>query len=268
MNIEVSQVEVNHIMPLRELYRQEMNCQIIHDSLHRRGFNDSYLILIDGKIAGYGTVTSGNDEHKVFQRGILNEFYLLPTYKALAVPVFRQLLATSQAMKILAQTNDVLLMLMLYDFATEITGDTILFHDALTTHLSVPDGVFRKATQVDADRIFQHQSEPVGDWLIEVAGIIVATGGFLTHYNPPYGDIYMEVAEPYRRRGYGSYLVQELKRVCYEAGRRPAARCNAANMASRKTLEKAGFLPCARILSGSVSADKLKEHPSLLPETR
>ncbi|MBI1925186.1 GNAT family N-acetyltransferase [Candidatus Poribacteria bacterium] len=250
MNIEVSQVEVNNIMPLRELYRQEMNCQIVHDSLHRRGFNDSYLILIDGKSAGYGTVTSGNDEHKVFQRGILNEFYLLPTYKALAIPVFHQLLATSQAIRILAQTNDVLLMLMLYDFADTIISETILFHDALTTNLSLPDVVFRKATKSDpADD---------NDWVLEVAGNIAATGGFATHYNPPYGDIYMGVKEPYRRRGYGSYIVQELKKVCYEAGRRPAARCNAQNVASRKTLEKAGFLPCARILSGSVSADKLK----------
>jgi GNAT superfamily N-acetyltransferase len=33
------------------------------------------------------------------------------------------------------------------------------------------------------------------------------------HYNPPYGDVYMEVAEPFRRRGLGAYLVQELKRI-------------------------------------------------------
>jgi GNAT superfamily N-acetyltransferase len=62
----------------------------------------------------------------------------------------------------------------------------------------------------------------------------------------------MEVSEPYRRRGYGSYLVQELKRICYEIGKVPAARCNVANVASRKTMEKAGLLPCARILQGEV----------------
>jgi GNAT superfamily N-acetyltransferase len=85
----------------------------------------------------------------------------------------------------------------------------------------------------------------------------VATGGFLTHSNPPYGDVYMAVAESHRRRGYGSYLVQELKRVCYEAGRRPAARCNAANVASRKTLEKAGMLPCGRMVMGRITTDNL-----------
>ena len=80
--------------------------------------------------------------------------------------------------------------------------------------------------------------------------VVVATGGFLTHYNPPYADIYMEVDEAHRRRGYGSYLIQELKRVCYETGRIPAARCDVSNAGSRSTLEKAGLLPCARLLTG------------------
>jgi GNAT superfamily N-acetyltransferase len=62
----------------------------------------------------------------------------------------------------------------------------------------------------------------------------------------------MEVSEPYRRRGIGSYLVQELKRICYEMGKTPAARCNVSNVASRKTMEKAGLLPYGRILLGDV----------------
>jgi GNAT superfamily N-acetyltransferase len=89
--------------------------------------------------------------------------------------------------------------------------------------------------------------------LIEVDGQVAATGGLLFHYNPPYGDIHMEVAEPFRRRGYGSYLVQELKRRCYEMGKVPAARCPVSNVASRATLQKAGLLPSARILTGAIT---------------
>ena len=63
----------------------------------------------------------------------------------------------------------------------------------------------------------------------------------------------MEVAEPVRLQGFGSYIVQELKRVCYEAGKKPAARCNPDNVGSRRTLEKAGFLPCGRLLAGEVN---------------
>ena len=95
--------------------------------------------------------------------------------------------------------------------------------------------------------------EPVGDWVLEAEGMVVATGGILFHYNRPYGDIFMEVAEAFRKRGLGSYLVQELKRVCYEQGSVPAARCGPTNIPSRKTLQKVGFVPCGHILTGSVS---------------
>jgi GNAT superfamily N-acetyltransferase len=71
----------------------------------------------------------------------------------------------------------------------------------------------------------------------------VATGGLMFHYNVPYTDIYMDVAEPFRRRGFGSYLVQELKRLAYELGSIPCARCDPSNIGSRKTLQKAGTRP-------------------------
>jgi hypothetical protein len=76
----------------------------------------------------------------------------------------------------------------------------------------------------------------------------VDKGGILFHYNPPYGDIYMEVDEPHRRRGYGGYLVQELKRLCRELGGVPGARCDPTNAASQRTVQHAGFIPYAHIL--------------------
>src|SRR5216683_1784737 len=246
MNVEVSRVEVNDILPLRELYRQAMNCQIVHDSFPRRGFSDPYLFRMEGRVAGYGLVANQHDPDTV------DEFYPLPAYRAAALPMFRQLLAVSQATRIRAQTNDRLMLLMLYDCADNITSDTILFADAFTTRLTCPTGILRKVTEADKERLFEHKHEPGGDWMIESDGIAVATGGALFHYNPPYGDLYMEVHESYRRRGFGSYLVQELKKICYEMGKTPAARCNASNIASRKTMQNAGLLPCGRVLLGDV----------------
>jgi hypothetical protein len=46
----------------------------------------------------------------------------------------------------------------------------------------------------------------------------------------------MSIAEPFRRRGLGAILVQELKRVCYEMGSVPAGQCNVENAASQLTL--------------------------------
>jgi GNAT superfamily N-acetyltransferase len=83
-------------------------------------------------------------------------------------------------------------------------------------------------------------------------GAVVATGGLMFHYNVPYTDVYMETVESFRRRGFGSYLVQQLKQSAYELGSIPCARCSPANVASRKTLQKAGLVPFAHILNGSI----------------
>ena len=82
---------------------------------------------------------------------------------------------------------------------------------------------------------------------------VVATGGFLLHYNFPFADLYMEVRENDRRKGLGSYLIQELKTQCYLAGRIPAARCNINNVASKITLLKAGFQIAGFMLLGTVN---------------
>jgi GNAT superfamily N-acetyltransferase len=247
MRIDVERVEVSEITPMRDLYRQEMDCQIIHDSFARRGFSDAYLIRVEGRVAGYGLVAHRHDPETV------HEFYVVPTCRAAALPMFRRLLEVGRATRILTQTNDPLLLLMLYDCATEITPQAILFEDALTTHLTCPSGFLREVTAADKAQLEVAKLDADSDWMIESDGVPVATGGVLCHYNPPYGDLYMAVHEAYRRRGYGSYLVQELKRIAYEMGRRPAARCNATNLASRRTLQKAGMLPCGRYLHGIVA---------------
>src|SRR3954451_3167223 len=121
MNIEVSRVEVNDITPLRELYRQAMNCPIIHDAFTRRGFSDPYLLRVEGRIAGYGLVANRHDPDTV------DEFYLIPDYRAAALPIFRQLLEVSHATKIRAQSNDRLLPLMLYDCPGNIPTEPLSF---------------------------------------------------------------------------------------------------------------------------------------------
>ncbi len=247
--IKISPVELEAIVHLRDLYRQEMNCQIVHDSLHARHFMDSYLISVGGEVAGYGSLLSDDSE----TRDLIKEFYVLPVHRAAASELFRRFAATSRARLISAQTNDVLLTVMLFDHASDITSDVILFHDGFTTNLPNPGTTFRRVLDAERDTIFPHKLEGVGDWLLEAGGEIVATGGIYLHYNFPYGDISMEVNERFWRRGYGSYLVQELKRTCHEMGRTPAARCNIKNEASRATLQKAGFLPCGQIRRGVIT---------------
>jgi GNAT superfamily N-acetyltransferase len=241
MKLSAAAVSLGEILPWREKFRQEMQCQIVHDSLHaREGWTESYQLKVGQTIAGYGAILIGGPwkgPKTVF------EFYVAPEHRSLAANLFEVLGATAAITAFVVQTNDVLLTQMLRPWSARATCEKIVFSDQRTTSLPGNGASLRRATPDDTARIFPHQVEPVGDWLLEMDGVIVATGGVLYHYNRPYGDIYMEVAAPFRHRGLGSYLVQELKRICREGGNVPCARC-----------QKAGFVPYAQILAGSFSS--------------
>lgn len=240
--------ELSDVVRFRDMYRQEMNCQIRNDSAHARGFSQHYRLRCRGAIVGYGAV----GDYDTQKRQVVIEFYVTPAYRADALPLFGALLRSGEATQVEAQTNDRLLLLMLYDVCRleSITSGVILFEDAVATSLPPPAGITIRRVPAEPPSGFQILRD---DMIAEVDGVKIGEAGFLCHYNPPYGDVYMEVDEAYRERGIGSYLVQEIKKVCYEAGRRPSARCNVANEASRRTLQKAGFLPCARLLRGRVN---------------
>ena len=101
--------------------------------LWRGGRADPYLIVVDGKIGGYG----GRLE-RLPQKPADGVFTPLPHVRAAALPMFRELLAVSQATQIEAQTNIPWMLLMLYDCAKNITSESILFQDAFTTGLVCP----------------------------------------------------------------------------------------------------------------------------------
>lgn len=240
---------LDDVQPWRQRYRREMNCQIVHDSLHRReGWTRSWLLLIDGAPVGHGSVAVGgpwNGKPAVF------EFYVEPQHRPVAFDLFAELLAAGRPSAIESQTNDPLLAMMLHTFCKDVRSERILFPDAATTALSPPGARFRPATAADQPDLEALALDKDAAWVVEVDGSkLAAAGGIMSHYNPPYRDVYMAVAEPFRRRGLGSFLVQELKRVCYRHGHSPAARCRTDNHASRRTLQRAGFLPCGHLLTG------------------
>lgn len=251
MTISADECPVQDVLRWRDLFRQEMSCQITKDSIHcRPGWSREFLLRDGATTVGYGSVAVAGpwkDKPTVY------EFDVMPPARDRAFVLFEALLAASGAVGIETQSNNVQLTVMLHQYARDVESESILFHDRITTHHAAPSGVvLRPATPADAGRIAEQKLDEGATWLLEAEGTVAATGGVLFHYNRPYGDIYMAVAEAFRRRGLGSYLVQELKRVCYENGDVPAARCNRDNAASRATLQKAGFVPCGHILVGTI----------------
>src|SRR5262245_43490774 len=248
MELSSRAVDFGDVRPWRDMYRAEMSCQIIHDSIHSRtGWTQEYVLAAGSTTVGYGSVAVGGPW---LGKPTVYEFYILPSHRLHAFELFRALLTVSGAAMINVQSNDPLITVMLHTFGENITNESVLFHDQLTTALSPVGALFRGATAAEVADVPGDQLKWYG--VVEVEGTVAATGGILFHYNRPYGDIYMDVAEPFRRRGLGAFIVQELKRLCYEGGHVPAARTNPTNTASQQTLQKAGFVPCGHILKGPV----------------
>ena len=61
-------------------------------------------------------------------------------------------------------------------------------------------------------------------------------------------DIGMLVDKKYRKQGYGTFIIQYLTEYCHSQGWRPTCGCDVKNSASRKCLEKAGYITKHRLL--------------------
>lgn len=246
--ITAQRVALEEIAPWRDMYRHEMNCQIIHDDIHaRNGWTEEYALRAGDAVVGYGSVAVAGPWK---EKPTIYEFFVAPNFRNCAFELFEVLRRKSGAKFMEVQSNSTLLFVMLHTFATNVVTESILFRDEMKTELAVDGAKFRKVEKGDAEAVKEYGLDDSAEWGVEMEGKLVAAGDILYHYNRPYGDIYMKVAEPFRQRGLGSFLVQELKRVCYEGGSIPGARCNPKNVASRKTLQRAGFVPFGHILDG------------------
>jgi hypothetical protein len=247
MHLSAIKTNLQQILPLREVFLQENNFQIRYNAAHERNRTDSYLLQADGMTIGYGSV-KGKDEPE--ERDAIFEYFVLEPFRRYASLLFKELISASNAKFVECQSNQELMLCVTMEFAENLFADTILFEDHFSNSQEIPGFIFRQKR--DDDVIFKHQVEPEGEWVLERNGDIVATGGFMLHYNKPFADVYMEVMPEWRQRGLGAYFVQEVKKACYLAGRIPAARCGMNNQASRYTLLKAGMTIAGYMITGSI----------------
>jgi GNAT superfamily N-acetyltransferase len=180
------------------------------------------------------------------------EYYLLPELRASLHEVFLALVKTGSARDVVLQTNDRLFATVASGGIADLREVSILFSDGGATSLPAQQLTLGLTKDFPEESVFAHKVEPVGEFALVEGRSVIATGGILTHYNRPYADIHMEVREDRRRCGYGSFLVQELKRIAFERGNEPCARCDVGNIPSFRTLTRAGMRECGRILEGKI----------------
>jgi hypothetical protein len=132
------------ILIFRERFREEMNCQIVHDSIHRRtGWRLTYELELDAVSVGFGSVAIGGPWE---DKPTLFEFYVLPQHRSCSFDLFEALLSVSGPRFMEIQSNDPLLALMLHAYARDIASEKIVFHDKVSTVLSANGATLRRIT--------------------------------------------------------------------------------------------------------------------------
>jgi RimJ/RimL family protein N-acetyltransferase len=85
---------------------------------------------------------------------------------------------------------------------------------------------------------------------------IIAGCGFLTQIHSKYNyyDIGVWVNPEFRNRGYATQIVSYLKDYCLKNNVLPVCGCSAENIASQKTLAKAGFISTHELIEFTIAA--------------
>ncbi|HEV3325331.1 MAG TPA: hypothetical protein VG052_06980, partial [Puia sp.] len=56
MELRAVPTSLKEVQSLRLLYLQEINAQIRYNACHERGWTDSYLLMVDDVVVGYGSI--------------------------------------------------------------------------------------------------------------------------------------------------------------------------------------------------------------------
>jgi len=236
----------------------------------------------EGRIMSQATFWAIHDQERYAGHFCLDSskyllrFHLTNAYQAQAQEIFQRILSTYELQHAITSTLEPLYFALCLDFQKHITPQSYLFRDH--EHLPFPTDLlthsFRKVEKSEFDtlvRFYRENTEGPGEWIepflhehIEREEIfvcfsenaLVATGECIpSHSQTPYADLGMVVAQAYRGRGLGRFVLLHLKEYCYNVGWKPICSCAVDNHASKKAIERAGFLSEHRMVKVTFSPE-------------
>jgi GNAT superfamily N-acetyltransferase len=206
----------------------------------------------------------------------LLRFHLTKAYQAQAQEIFQGILSTYELQYAITSTLEPLYFALCLDFQKRVTPQSYLFRDQ--ERLPIPTDLLthsiRKPEKWEFDalvRFYRENTEGPGEWIEPFLhehldreelfvcfsqNALVATGECIpSQRQPPYADLGMIVAQAYRGKGLGTSVLLHLKGRCYQMGWNPICSCAVDNHASKKAIERAGFLSEHRMVKISFSPE-------------
>lgn len=280
--------EIPHIAAIQRLkqaYLQTLTAPL--DGYWKEAIIDPaphWQMHIDGQLAGYFALDSikklnelvGNDFNSLTANRLL-QFYVAPRFAHRAADLFAAMVTRHSVKTAVIFTSDPALAHGM-DWQTAVSIHSYLFadHHPIAPALpAYPNAIFRQSTRADLDALLayyaRNDEESDGDAIDAnfgtmknyVEALLAEGQSFALHdgdriigigewrisqAQPPYADVGMITDHDHRRRGVGAFILAQFKRLCDERDLRPICSCEAGNVGSRKTIEKAGFVSSHRLL--------------------
>ena len=194
----------------------------------------------------------------------LLEYYVTRPFISQVDAMFGDLLQRCGIRRAFCKSFDHTLLSCCLTFQKSVRPFGVLFREyAPLEQINAPSPVrFRFANANDIplivsvnEEIFESDEEiheTIGNqsmFLFEQGTALIGFGIFQrTIAGRPDFDIGMLVTKPFRRQGYGAYIIRFLTEYCLQNDWRPICGCDIKNTASRRTLEKAGYIGQHRLL--------------------
>ncbi len=194
----------------------------------------------------------------------LVEFFVANKYSHEAPHLFDTLLQQTNFNKVLAKSFDHQLVALAKISGAVPTKTGYLFRNFSPPSISTPVDVgLRQSTLDDLSEIWEmndgffdvfdeitHLDSTDNLWLLEKNGEILGCGVTTRVIKDMDAvDLGMMISPKRRNQGYGSYLVSSLAKLVIASGLRPICGCAELNLASRMTLQKAGFISEHRLVN-------------------
>jgi len=234
-------------------------------SLYLDSLAEPQELFLESLVTNGTTLIYGDSAYAVIAGDTLVEIYATPDSTGSLVELFQQVVAEQAIKKVLCKSYDTQLLYAAFSSEAKVKTQAYLFRRVVDVpHAFTGDVVvFRAGSQVDIDSVmsindnfFENVDEVVsylecdGLFVIEIGAEIVGCGiGKIVVPGRDDVDIGMLVAQKHRNKGLGQYVVGCLKDHYLQLGLRPICGCAASNHASKRTLEKAGFVSEHRLLS-------------------
>ncbi|MCP4640944.1 MAG: GNAT family N-acetyltransferase [bacterium] len=199
---------------------------------------------------------------------LLLQFFVSEEYARYAEDAFEEMLRETGTKLAYVSTRDPLALSLSLTYQHQVSLESYLFeHRIVTSHVpsGLPRATFRNANDEDIQDIIAASGDFWGDIVLTVQGgqlrvlgsedTLFGMGYVSTEYcSEGTANLGVFTNPNFRRKGVGTFIVQELVQECRSRGLSPIAACYHENVGSKGTLARAGFVSYDRMFMVSFTA--------------